>query len=433
MSSEPLRFLHTSDHHLEQPLQGMAAVPDHLRDLCLDAAFQASERVFDAAMEEQVDFVLMVGDLIQGRGGGARGWDFLLRQFHRLNDAGIRFFWTCGGTDEPRGWPLSVSLPPNVVIFADPHVETHTFMKDGQPRAVIQGRAASPTHQFSTREFDADATLCTIAAVYGRPHEARFEASDVDYWALGGLHDPQGNEDVPHMYYCGSPQGRRPHESGPHGCCVVEIDERGQFQRRSVTCDVVRWNQVNLELPDEIDQAGLMAMMRDRSQQALEEAAGRQVILTWNVSDADESSDTRSDVLVARLREGELSEEILSSLRHEFGSTLPSVWHESIEVDPPTTLPTGWYEEDTILGDLLRSVQHFQNDASLMLPVDTLPADATIDRQALAQLKVGLRDDRERILRRVAALGVDLLRGDRVLSEEDTAAPGGYGRTSRGL
>ncbi len=422
MSGRPLRFLHTSDHHLEQPLQGVAEVPDFLRDLFLDAAFQASQRVFDVAAEEQVEFVVMVGDMIPARGAGARGWDFLLRQFRRLDELGVGVFWACGGVDEPGYWPAGLLLPPNVVIFGEKQVEAHTFLRDGQPRAVIQGRAAGPAQPFSTREFDADATLRTIAAVSGRPHEPRFDASDVDYWALGGVHDPQVIDDLPHVAYSGSPQGRRPQESGPHGCLLVEIDDRGRVERRSIACDVVRWNQVEIELPDSIDQAGLFAMLRDKSHQALEAADGRQVILRWRVTDANESSDTRSDVLMARLREGELSEEILQALRHEFGDVVPGVWHESIDVEPPARLPAGWYEEDTILGDLLRSVQHFQSDSSLMLPADVLPADATISHELLEQLKFSLREDRDAILRRVAALGVDLLRGDRVLSEEDACA-----------
>ena len=50
MSGHSLRFLHTSDVHLEQPLYGVAEIPDHLRDTFLDAPFQAVQQIVDLAI-----------------------------------------------------------------------------------------------------------------------------------------------------------------------------------------------------------------------------------------------------------------------------------------------------------------------------------------------------------------------------------------------
>ena len=106
--------------------------------------------------------------------------------------------------------------------------------------------------------------------------------------------------------------------------------------------------------------------------------------------------------------------QLLNSLRAEFGMGTPSVWSVQLTAEPSSRLPTGWYEEDTILGDLLRIVQQHQADSTLSLheKTDELPHEF----QHL--LSAGDRPARERLLRQVAALGVDLLRGDRVLSEE---------------
>jgi DNA repair protein SbcD/Mre11 len=46
MPTRPLRFVHTSDLHLEQPPFGIAQVPEHLRELFLECAYWAAERVF---------------------------------------------------------------------------------------------------------------------------------------------------------------------------------------------------------------------------------------------------------------------------------------------------------------------------------------------------------------------------------------------------
>ena len=52
MSQPPLRFVHASDFHLELPLGGVSEVPSHLRELFLEAPFQAAHQVFDIAVTE---------------------------------------------------------------------------------------------------------------------------------------------------------------------------------------------------------------------------------------------------------------------------------------------------------------------------------------------------------------------------------------------
>ena len=58
------RFLHASDLHLDRPPRGLAEVPDHLRSVLAEAPYRAAERVFDAAVKERVDFVVLSGDVI---------------------------------------------------------------------------------------------------------------------------------------------------------------------------------------------------------------------------------------------------------------------------------------------------------------------------------------------------------------------------------
>jgi DNA repair exonuclease SbcCD nuclease subunit len=84
MSGEPFRFLHAADFHLERPMEGLAEVPEHLRDALVDAPFQAVEQVIDTALVEEVDFVVLAGDLLDCRAAGPRAMAFLVNQLHRL-------------------------------------------------------------------------------------------------------------------------------------------------------------------------------------------------------------------------------------------------------------------------------------------------------------------------------------------------------------
>ena len=61
----PLRFVHASDLHLERPLGGVADVPTHLRDLFLDAPFEATAQVFETALSEGADALLLAGDVVE--------------------------------------------------------------------------------------------------------------------------------------------------------------------------------------------------------------------------------------------------------------------------------------------------------------------------------------------------------------------------------
>ena len=63
---DPFRFIHASDFHLERPPRGLTEVPDHLRAPFVDAPYRAAERVFDAAIKERVDFVVLAMAQIPG-------------------------------------------------------------------------------------------------------------------------------------------------------------------------------------------------------------------------------------------------------------------------------------------------------------------------------------------------------------------------------
>jgi hypothetical protein len=437
MSGHAFRFVHASDFHLEQPLCGVEDVPDQLRELFCDAPYLAAERVFDTALTEQVDFVLLCGDIVRLKGAGARPLDFLYAQFLRLHEQEIGVYWCDSGRDRLEYWPTAVPLPANVQLFSDESVDVVSHRRDGKVLATILGCAGNKSGRIRAEEFDNGAAGYVIAMTHGETEEAQLRDAKVDYWALGGRHDRENVMTEPSLaHYCGSPQSRRPTEEGAHGCAVVAVDSRDRTHRQTMTTDVARWHVEALDLPDMIDQHGLLRMLRDHCHRFIENAAGRQVLVRWMLTDSDQLTDTRSDLLAARLRQGGLACDLLASLRAEFGQQVPGVWPVEIEAEPPTVLPSGWYEEDTVLGDLLRIVQHKQAELIPVVPLDPMtPANAAGPRNAGraldsntadeavvkhlgSELKIHDAHESHLLLKHIASLGVDLLRGDRILSEE---------------
>ena len=94
--SETLKFIHASDLHLDVSISGLLELPQHLIEVLANAPYHAATKIFDTAVAERVDFVLLAGDLFDIESNNARSAAFLLNQFRRLNDKGIEVYWVAG-------------------------------------------------------------------------------------------------------------------------------------------------------------------------------------------------------------------------------------------------------------------------------------------------------------------------------------------------
>ena len=137
-----IRFVHSSDFHLDRPLGGLTHIPAQLREEFIEAPYLAAERVFDVAENEKVDFVILSGDIVDLDKSGPRAIDFLCRQFHRLQKQSIKVFWIGGQVDDLDLWPVDIPLPKNVHTFSSTHVEEIEFRgKKDRRAALIVGRS----------------------------------------------------------------------------------------------------------------------------------------------------------------------------------------------------------------------------------------------------------------------------------------------------
>lgn len=61
-----MKFIHTADIHLDSPLVGLAAYQDAPVQQLRTVTRDAFSRLVDAAIEEEVDFMVIAGDLYDG-------------------------------------------------------------------------------------------------------------------------------------------------------------------------------------------------------------------------------------------------------------------------------------------------------------------------------------------------------------------------------
>lgn len=413
MSGESFQFIHASDFHLEQPPRGLADAPDHLREVLADCAMHAATRVFEAAILEDVDFVLLCGDVIDVGDAGPRTIAFLLEQFELLREQRIQVYWAGGAEEAFERWPDEFHLPANVQRFPSTQVQQFTHSRGELPIANIVGMSAAAGNHIGPGDFRSDSnTRYTIAATYGEANpDALAAQSQISYWALGGRHQATTLMESPKViHYSGTPQSRCFQEPGRHGCTLVQVDRGRKTRLRSIHTDVIEFREESVEMGESAQRSELQRQLRSRMQAIASETTEGAALVRWNVQ--------CSGNLAANLRTGGLDKELVDWLRTEFGRAKPAVWTTELSLGGGTELSEDLYDEDTILGDFLRAIREFEKDPSRKLDfspfLKSKQAKAAVD----TALQLSGHLPRSVLLQEVAEHGVDLLRGAELRSED---------------
>lgn len=405
MAAWPLRFIHASDLHLEQPAYGIAELPDHLRDTFLDAPFAAARGVFDAACHESIEFLLLAGDVLSAAYAGPRAVVFLLEQFERLAERGVAVYWIAGRVDDIEPFADAVSLPPNVSVFPRGEVVAHVHRRDGEPRALVIGQSREASGKIRLGDFRPDPSgLFSIAMTHGRLRSEAIRKQRVNYLALGGRHQRRSLAEAPlAAQYSGSPQGRYPGETGAHGCTLVEIDAESRTTTRFIAADVLRWIDEHVQLDSAATREDLEAELRNRMERLIHSAPDRTLLIRWTIS--------AGDALSRDLRTGGLADEMLFWLQSEYGAASPAAWSHDFAADASAGPPAACYQQDTILGDFLRLARDYQSDQSLELDLEPYVSARHLSGVLGDFLQLDDRAKRKGTLQEVARLGADLLAG----------------------
>jgi len=408
MAKESFRFIHASDFHIEKPLGDLFDLPDHLRTALVEAPWKAADSVFETAIVENVDFVILAGDILNPNSTGASGIAWLLDHFDALHARGIQVYWCGGQVDEPDRWPEAIALPNNVHCFSKRQVEQLTFRRNGQPLAKILGRSHDGRESIYAAEYSHEIEdIFSIAVGYGKADPETLNNIRVDYWALGGNHQPTTlQNDSPQIRYCGSPQARNLDDTGAHSFHLIDVDVDRNLQIQSIESDTFRYSRLFVDAADLALGRDLRQLLSKKIAKIQSESSNRNLLVQWRI---------QLDVEQASIVGPSAIEETLAWLRREFGHGHPALWSTEIELLAPKNLPQKWFDEDTILGDFLRTSQtHRKSQGREMNSKAIIENESPGTPAWQTLLSANDVPSQTAMVERATLLGVDLLRGHQV-------------------
>ena len=194
---------------------------------------------------------------------------------------------------------------------------------------------------------------------YGTDDSPGHEGDRVHYMALGGRHQYQTVDEEPGVaHYCGTPQGRGPTETGPHGCTVVHVDDTGRARPQFVATDSIRWTEQTLEVTATTKQEQLYERLVERMEKLLAKHPGIDLL-----GALEDSRDGAAGESVAAERAWRTK--CSSICGGDLARARRSAWSASLECHSPLSVPAEWYDEETVLGDFVRQVRACEKDESL--------------------------------------------------------------------
>jgi DNA repair protein SbcD/Mre11 len=404
MSGQQFRFLHAADFALHEPIVALLDAPPPLRELLIDAPYQAAAQVISKAIEERVDFVVLSGDLVDLKLATPRALAFLLEQFQRLDAHGIAVYWAGGRQDPPQDWPAIARLPKSVQVFSSLEAEELSHFRGDRPVANLIGRSWHGTTlpHIGKRVSDSDG-LTTVVVACGQGDADELTQQEVDYWALGGRPQRQSLGTAHRIvHYPGSPQGRSLEECGPHGCTLVHVASDRSLRTQFISTDAVRWHNETLAVADDATRGDIHKQLAERVKLLRSHGEDRPLLVNWKLSNIEH--------LARPTKRHELAAELRDWLRKEFGPAKPAVWSVGVEF-AAAVIPEAWTTEDSMVGDFLRS---------LKLLVDADPRDMELTEHVpeafrtaeLAELRSWTAADHRSILHEAALTGAHLLGAD---------------------
>ena len=382
------KFLHTADIHLDSPLTGLEAHDDAPVEELRGATRRAFDNLIELAIEEEVAFILVAGDLYDGDWRDYNTGLYFAGRMGRLAKAGIRVFIVSGNHDAASQITKAMPLPDNVVRFSAKKPQS---IKLDDLGVIIHGQS------YSCREV-----LDNLAAQYPPPDSNYFNigllhtcltgreghgnyapctsadlhAKGYDYWALGHVHTREIIAAEPLIIFPGNIQGRHIKETGSKGATLVTVADGRIVEVAARELDVLRWVVCQVDLTACQTREAVYEQVRAAMEKEQGRAGGKTLALRLQLAG---SSPLHTEL---HARCNQWTEEFRG-----IAASLGDVWLEKVKLR--TRRPTSLAElvgQDTPLAGLLQTIAtlEFSGDKLTTLVPDLASLKTKLPAELLA-------------------------------------------------
>ena len=283
------KFIHAADVHLDSPLRGL----ERYEGAPVDELRRASRDAFDAmvalAIEEEVAFVIIAGDLYDGKWRDYNTGLYLVGQLAKLREAGIDAYILAGNHDAESQITQHLSLPQNTSRFGSKGPQTFSIEDLG---VDLHGQSyAHRDVSLDLSEAYPDPTPGRFnigvlhTALNGREGHAPYAPCSLEalknkgynYWALGHVHKREVLSEDPWIVFPGNLQGRHIKETGAKGCSLVTVEDHRVVDISHEIVDVLRWADCHIDISQCSTESDIITMVGRHLETEVAMAEGRLV------------------------------------------------------------------------------------------------------------------------------------------------------------
>ncbi|WP_151638071.1 metallophosphoesterase family protein [Noviherbaspirillum aerium] len=256
-----MKFIHAADLHIDSPLRGLDAHDGAPVDRLRSATRRAFVALIDLAIAQNVDFVILAGDIFDGNWPDFHTGLFFREQLVRLRQQGIAVVIARGNHDAES--QITKQLPavegvhifstemPETVVREDLGVALHgySFPQRAVTHDVVPDFPRAVPGMFNIGVLHTSLTGRDGHDDYAPTSVEMIMTRGYDYFALGHVHAREVVRDAnPRIVFPGNLQGRKSNETGPKGCELVTVVDGRIVGADFVPLDVVRWHRLELDV-----------------------------------------------------------------------------------------------------------------------------------------------------------------------------------------
>ena len=368
-----MKILHAADLHIDSPLGGLTAYEGAPVDEIRGATRRATENLVQSAIDEDVQLVILAGDIFDGDWRDYSTGLFWNEQLGRLRDLEIPVVSVAGNHDAASEITRYLQLPPNVTQLCESRPETKVF-DDLEIAVVGQGYAQKAVTADLAQGFPkSDSGLFTIGLLHtsldGRPGHSNYAPCSVevlrskgyDYWALGHIHKREVVHTDPWIVFPGNLQGRKSIETGAKGATLITVESGQIAEVEHLELDDVRWHRCVVDAVDMVGVDDILSAIADRFRSIASGPGHRLAAIRVVVSGA---SPAHKDLW----KDPHRFEADVRSLAVTTGRS----WVEKVKIETSPPLDLAKARQDDVIGDLAKRIDHLRSDSDMLADYESL-------------------------------------------------------------